>query len=165
MPVYDCGDPDCMPCKSAFRTAQVEALRGSTVQGEKPAFTPGPWVRGWNGGKSGPTCPNIEGPTVAGREWRFDLVGVARETLAIIPLPANGSLDEMDANASLIAAAPEMYEALQKAARQFSYYAENHRSKGTPESESKAQTNEAYAAMCRAALSKATGQAPSAAKG
>lgn len=74
------------------------------------SFTPGPWVIGWCGGKCGPTCPNIGGPTVAGREHRFELVGRGEETFAIVPQQRDGTLE---ANARLIAAAPELFGALE----------------------------------------------------
>ena len=82
-------------------------------------FTPGPWIVGYNGGKTGPTTPNNVGPCCGGREYPYEIVGIGKATLAIIPKQeGQHSLYGVDgnyiANAHLIAAAPDMYEALSK---------------------------------------------------
>lgn len=75
-------------------------------------FTEGEWVSGWNGGKTGPTCPSHE-PTVS-KKWNYLPVGVGLETLAIVVQQEGPSGHaRMEANAHLIAAAPEMYEHLE----------------------------------------------------
>lgn len=43
------------------------------------------WIVGWGNGVSGPTTPNIDGPTVAGRLWEFGIVTMGIETVAICP--------------------------------------------------------------------------------
>ena len=71
------------------------------------------WVSGWNGGKSGPTCPSCSGATVAGGNWGIVPVGPGRRTVAIVVQQDHEcGAAEMEANAHLIAAAPELYEAL-----------------------------------------------------
>jgi len=76
---------------------------------KKLKHTPGPWVKGYGDGVTGPTCPSALGPTCAGNEWDYTVVSKNMETIAIIPKQENGI---MDSNARLIAAAPEMLEAL-----------------------------------------------------
>ena len=71
------------------------------------------WVSGWNGGKSGPTCPSCSGATVAGDKWGIIPVGPGRHTVAIVVQQDHeGGEAEMETNAHLIAAAPELYAAL-----------------------------------------------------
>ena len=78
----------------------------------KEKFTNGPWVNGWNGGKTGPTCPGDE-VTVSGRKWEIIPIGIGVETCAIaVRQEGKNGLKEMESNAHLIAAAPELYEAL-----------------------------------------------------
>lgn len=59
---------------------------------------------------------------------------------------------ETRANAHLMAAAPDMFEALKQAATQFRAYEQQHLAKGTPEADEKARTNARYAELCEAAL-------------
>lgn len=73
-------------------------------------FTKGPWAAGWNGGKTGPTCPSAS-PTVAGREWHYMPVGVGQETVAIVV--QQDRQGDYFANAHLIAAAPELYHTVE----------------------------------------------------
>lgn len=73
-------------------------------------FTPGPWVPGWIGGKTGPTCPAPLGPTCGGKDWGYLPVGYGMETVAIVV--QQDRKGDLNANAHLIAAAPDMYEAL-----------------------------------------------------
>ena len=75
----------------------------------KLKHTPGPWVNGYGDGVTGPTCPSALGPTCAGYEWDYTVVSKNMEVISIIPKQENGI---MEANARLIAAAPEMLEAL-----------------------------------------------------
>lgn len=76
-------------------------------------WTKGPWVSGWNGGLCGPTTATTfdHGPTVDdGREYWP--VACGKATIAIVPLPEDDAWQSMQANAHLIAAAPELYEEL-----------------------------------------------------
>ena len=86
--------------------------------------TKGEWVSGWGGGVSGPKTPAIGGPTVRDAllyiDWvkrgyaspdperYYTIVSCGDETVAIIP----GEKEERTANAHLIAAAPDLLEAL-----------------------------------------------------
>jgi hypothetical protein len=72
--------------------------------------TPGPWVAGWNNGKTGPTTP-VESPCVAD-QWKYTVVGYGTETVAIVVKQDGRRRGDFNANASLIAAAPELYDAL-----------------------------------------------------
>ena len=81
--------------------------------------TPGPWRIGSGPeGLTGPTTANLFQPTVA-RGWKTISVTFGQDTVAIIPACANQQvgdceqdLEQMWANARLIAAAPELAEAL-----------------------------------------------------
>jgi hypothetical protein len=83
--------------------------------------TPGPWSVGWQQGKCGATCPGSR-PFVGGEEWPFELVGYGYETIAIVPKQAEGDRFTVvrggayEANARLIAAAPEMLAMLEEVA-------------------------------------------------
>ena len=61
----------------------------------EPTFTPGPWN-------------NCDGETIETRKARICIIA-----------PLNLTQEESDANAALIAAAPEMYEALEFSKRKF----------------------------------------------
>jgi hypothetical protein len=76
----------------------------------RPGFTKGPWRRGWLN-------------SVGVAETRFFICGADR---GIVACPASSkysrhlrSPDEENANLDLIAAAPEMYEALRQVAEMF----------------------------------------------
>ena len=100
-------------------------------------YTRGPWTNGWGNGLTGPTCPAVGGVTVAdsieNRQWhdafdkawangargdqlpqaprdRYTPISRGDETIAIVT--RLGGNEVRKANASLIAAAPQMYEAL-----------------------------------------------------
>jgi hypothetical protein len=109
---------------------------------QSASHTPGPWVVGWNGGKTGPTCPSVSGPTVAGRNLPFALVGIGLETIAICPQQREQS-DGGEANARLIAAAPDLLDACRAAEEWLNSWA----------------SAEPYIATIRAAIAKATGEA------
>lgn len=59
------------------------------------------------------------------------------------------------ANARLIAAAPDLYEAVRKAAARFREYETLHAAKGSLEGDAKARANAEFAARMEAALAKA----------
>ena len=66
--------------------------------------------------------------------------------------------EEQLANAQLFAAAPAMLRLLQDAAKQFAFYAEQHRTKRTPDGDAKARTNEDFEARIRAVIAEAGGR-------
>ena len=72
--------------------------------------TPGPWVAGWNGGLTGPTCPSGK-PFAA--EQDYVPVAMNDECVAIVAVPdaRHGIGGTAEANARLIAASPELLEA------------------------------------------------------
>jgi hypothetical protein len=63
---------------------------------------------------------------------------------------------QVEADAHLIAAAPELYALCQRAANTFRAYEALHRAKQTPEGDEKAATNAGYAAEFEEVLAKAT---------
>ena len=74
--------------------------------------TKGEWSKGWGDGLTGPTTPNR--PTVEeGREYIPIANGM--ETIAIVIKQENNSINELEANAKIIEAAPELLKALQSA--------------------------------------------------
>ena len=80
-------------------------------------ITQGKWEAGYNPEVTGPTTPNVSGPCCGGGDWPYRTVNVGTETIAIIPAQDigrthNPTLKEAEANAQLIASAPDMVEAL-----------------------------------------------------
>jgi len=71
-------------------------------------------VAGWNGGKTGPTCPNVEGPGCG--PVFYTPVGYGKETVAIAV--DEHSQENADEIAHLIASAPELYGALDEFLKQ-----------------------------------------------
>lgn len=71
------------------------------------AHTPGPWVAGWNGGLTGPTCP-VSKPFVGSDEWLP--IACGQECIAVVATPVKewGVKGDLNANARLISAAPEL---------------------------------------------------------
>jgi hypothetical protein len=91
-------------------------------------------------------------------------------SICLLRDPSEGfSEDETLANGFLIAAAPALYEALERCRAKFSVYAEMHRAKiGTKDADSpkkmdavlaKVERNLEMAALCEAALAQARGEA------
>ncbi len=85
--------------------------------------TEGDWKYGFNPGVTGPTAASTY-PFCGGREWPYRTITVGTETIALIPAQdlnrqvgqgGSATIEEMEANAHLIAAAPDMYEALKRA--------------------------------------------------
>jgi len=116
-------------------------------------FTPGPWEY----------VPGTEhhGPYVSG-PWGGDVCDCYTISQPTLLSTANGGPSKpvlfqaecAEANAALIAAAPDLYEALERARDQFKFYAISHMAKDPPDVE-KAKTNRDMFEMCEAALSKA----------
>lgn len=75
----------------------------------EPKMTP--WFAGWGGGKTGPTCSALT-PVCGGRDWPHIPVGYGKETVAIVIMQDGGTKEEMQKHATLIAAAPELLDAL-----------------------------------------------------
>jgi hypothetical protein len=94
--------------------------------------TPGPWVIRDGSFIDAPTMMNV----------------------ANVPAAHIADNFECHPNAKLIAAAPELLEALKQCAAQFSFYAEEHLRLKKME---KYQTNYDYSTMCRTAIAKAKG--------
>ena len=82
--------------------------------------TKGEWVNGWNGGLTGPTTPNSPNPTVD-NDRKYTPVSIGMETIAIVIQQENDSIEELDANSKLIAAAPNLLEALRDILEQIDY--------------------------------------------
>lgn len=102
-------------------------------------FTPGPWR--------------------VVSEWIDDGDGSEVEIYSVSgPNPDDLILDQpIDlADAKLIAAAPDMIAALERAALQFRYYEEAHREKGTDDSMRKAEVNAGLAYDIEQVIAKAT---------
>lgn len=107
----------------------------------KTPWTPGPWT--------------VE-PVQHQHMPRWVRTGEPMRTVAMV---CGNSPAELDSNARLIAAAPDMAEAVRIAAETFERYAELHLAKGTPDGDRKAAENEELAKLMRAALPKAGGAA------
>lgn len=126
---------------------------GLPATGETPiagAWTPGPWKH------SAITAPPIERDE---RVWVYapDGNGNHPRIAVVEAVMRDGDRIAINtANARLIAAAPEMYEALKLAAEAFRGYERLHLEKGTVEGAQKAAANAHRAARCEAALSKAS---------
>lgn len=75
--------------------------------------TQGEWVKGYGNGLTGPTT--VISPGIAGGiGWEYIPISKNQETVAIVIMPENLSTNEMEANAKLIAAAPDMLYALKE---------------------------------------------------
>jgi len=83
-------------------------------------ITKGEWKAGFNPGVTGPTTPTFE-PFCGGEDWPYRTINTGMETIALVPAQAKNHLigqdsepmlESAEANANLIAAAPDLYEAL-----------------------------------------------------
>lgn len=97
--------------------------------------------------------------------WEYNHIYAARKLCATIHTDADVTEETedacakvMNANARLIAAAPDLLEACIQAAIQFRFYEQQHLAKNTPEADAKAHSNHAMAKICEAAIAKATGE-------
>jgi hypothetical protein len=112
------------------------------------AFTPGPW-------QVGGEWPQI----VAIYDQRCVYLAHAETGIGAEWVDGNPLGREVaQANARLIAAAPELYAKVERAANIFRVYAELHRAKNTPEGDAKAASNEVIAEEMEAVLAKARGE-------
>jgi len=84
------------------------------------SYTKGKWIAGFNPHVTGPTTPTVQ-PFCGGDDWPYRTINVGEETIAIIPAQAKEKIigrhsapleESAEANAHLISAAPDMYEAL-----------------------------------------------------
>lgn len=125
-----------------------------------PEFTETKWVAGWGIGVTGPTCPS-DYPTVGeycDHKREFKLVTTpdefhngrleAHTVIAIVPLRSTEA--EQDANVALIAAAPDLYNALTEL-REWS------RSVGTSDDQEQNEIDDEMFSRVDAALTKANG--------
>ncbi|WP_454760607.1 hypothetical protein [Caulobacter segnis] len=64
---------------------------------------------------------------------------------------------EHEANARLIAAAPDLLDIAIRARDQFEFYAKSHEAKGAEDGNQKAEINRYMAAQCAATIARATG--------
>ena len=69
------------------------------------------WINGWGDGLTGPTTP-VTDPFCC-EEREYIPISFEDQTIAIVVQPKNNSIEEMEANAKLIASAPSLLEALQ----------------------------------------------------
>lgn len=113
----------------------------------KPQFTPGPW-------KAAPYSSVVGCPISAQPDPEKNTILVAGTRSAVAETP-EGFRAEVEANARLIAAAPEIYEALTQAVGWFQQYADGHTAEGDAD---KAARNQTRADTGRAALAKADGR-------
>lgn len=77
------------------------------------------------------------------------------EGRGIASVTKNFNIRQQIGNAALIAAAPDIAEALNKCASQFAIYAILHAAKKTPEGDQKAKVNNDFVRICQDALAKA----------
>lgn len=114
-------------------------------------FTPGPWAVETNTARISVVNPRAvrKGPLGGGGRL------IAYSPVRLDSVQAPTAL----ANARLIAAAPELYAKVERAAFIFRTYAEMHRAKKTDEGDAKAASNDVIAEEMEAALAKARGEA------
>ena len=106
--------------------------------------TPGPWVVGYGNGLTGPTTPSMNA-FCGGSNWAYEPVSKGMETIAVCPIQAEGHKGDYEANARLIAAAPELLDAVLEMMEACGAL------NGNP------QTDNPHEAKARAAIKKATG--------
>ena len=125
-------------------------------------FTPGPWYLQSHGSDASPP-PGFSLPGVAVFATALDGHDIKTRYSDDNFICGMWSVisDEDRANAALIAAAPDLYEALTKAAETFRVYERLHLAKDTPEGIEKAKANARHAEMCEAALASVSPQAVS----
>jgi hypothetical protein len=79
--------------------------------------TKGDWVNGWGEGLTGPTTPRYPNPT-ADDNREYTPISIGKETIAIIIQQENNKIEELKANAKLIAAAPVLLKESMKLIQQ-----------------------------------------------
>lgn len=113
----------------------------------KVVHTPGPWLV-----TEGSDWSGMNGVSL-GIDDAFGQDGGRDYHLATV---VHGDPDVLQANALLVAAAPELLGDLREAATTLRRYEALHRAKGTAESDAKAELNAALAARFEATIAKAT---------
>jgi len=131
------------------------ATRGLAVQDEAPAFTPGPWAVYRASVTYPPETGLPPGTRVMIGIGDADAGGVTDANFALWR-----SGPELEANARLIAAAPEIYEALKECADGLAEYVEAYyeKTKEYPSERRRYERDIEPVLKARAALAKATGQ-------
>lgn len=121
----------------------AEPLRASSVPASIPSATP-PWTAG---------------PWHVGQAVNGNWIEVGKSGKPAICRTFQGWGVEMeDANARLIAAAPEMAALIRKHRDQFEFYRQSHTAKGTEDADRKAQVNADLVAECDELLSRIQGE-------
>lgn len=92
--------------------------------------TEGEWVNGWGNGLTGPTTPRAGSPTVD-NDRKFIPISIGRETIAIVIEQINNSKEELEANAKLIAGAPDLLKKLKECQNIIEIMLENNIGRGT----------------------------------
>lgn len=92
--------------------------------------TKGEWKQGWGTGIAGGTCPTTQ-PFCGGVDWPFmPITGQDNEVICLVPAAdINRQIGKggepnpatMEANAHLISASPDLYEALREAKLEIEY--------------------------------------------
>lgn len=116
-------------------------------------FTPGPY---FSGREANLQCGDWQIDTPGSCSYRYIAAGDDCVPVAIVTSDFNND-ERLDANTALFLAAPDLHEAVSRAARMFRHYEALHRAKGTKDGDDKAASNAGIAEFCEAALAKANG--------
>ena len=76
--------------------------------------TNGRWVKGWGNGLTGPTTISAGFVCAGGKDWKWEPISNGQETIGIAVMQENKSIEELEANANLITAAPTLLNTLIK---------------------------------------------------
>lgn len=78
------------------------------------SYTKGNWKKGWGNGLTGPTTITASVVCAGGKDWKYEPISNGYETIGIAVMQENLSTTELEANAKLMAAAPDLLEACQQ---------------------------------------------------